>query len=116
MRRYAEKYRSVYNAKCASIRSQVFAHNVVIDRDAVQKLFSKTTYRDIARILAFVEGLYNAMYQLLYNGRSVPLRLGKLNRLPDSIIQQNVNKTSYIGFTVYDSAKKFLNQLKGESS
>lgn len=106
--RYAKKYKSVYETRCREIRSQVFAHNVVTKPDKVNGLFAKTNYRHLARLLAFVDSVHKLLTELFYNGRLGHLRLGRPNRLPDSLLKGDWVPATYIGFQMMEACNGFL--------
>jgi hypothetical protein len=106
--RYAKKYTMVYDRRCREIRSKVFAHNIITEADKVSKLFANTSYRDLARILVFVDSLCKVLFALLYNGRLLNLRLGRPNRVPDAIVNGDETTAMYLGFQMIAACKGFM--------
>ena len=66
--------KSIYITNYRDIRHKIYAHKEVSDAEDTQKLFSKTNIRELQRVFVFVNALYEALWQLLYNGRKPVLR------------------------------------------
>jgi hypothetical protein len=74
LRKKIKDYRKIYEANYRDIRHMIYAHKEVSDAEEVQKLFSKTNIRELQRVFVFVNALYEALWQSLYNGRKPVLR------------------------------------------
>jgi len=74
LRAYVHKQRRVYNEKYRDLRRKVFAHKELTDPAAVSALFAKTNIREFQRLLVFFSRLYDALWQLFFNGRKPTLR------------------------------------------
>jgi len=74
LRRKVKDYRNLYEANYRDIRHKIYAHKEVSEAEEVQKLFSKTNIRELQKIFVFINALYEALWQLLYNGRKPDLR------------------------------------------
>jgi hypothetical protein len=74
LRAHVQKQRKIYNDKYRDLRRKVFAHKELTDPVAVSALFAKTNIRELQRLLIFFSRLYDALWQLLFNGRKPTLR------------------------------------------
>jgi hypothetical protein len=74
LRKKVNDHRKIYEANYRDIRHKIYAHKEVSDAEEVQKLFSKTNIQELQRVFVFVNALYEALWQLLYNGRKPTLR------------------------------------------
>lgn len=74
LRKKVKDYRKIYEANYRDIRRKIYAHKEIIDPADVQKLFSKTNIRELQRVFVFVNALYEAIWQMLHNGRKLVLR------------------------------------------
>jgi hypothetical protein len=74
LRKKVKEFRKIYETNYKDIRHKIYAHKEISDVEEVQKLFSKTNIRELQRVFVFVNALYEAMWQLLYNGRKPVLR------------------------------------------
>ena len=74
LRKKVKEFRKIYETNYRGIRHKIYAHKEVSDAEEVQKLFSKTNIRELQRVFVFVNALYEALWQLLYNGRKPVLR------------------------------------------
>lgn len=74
LRKKVKEYRKIYTSNYRDIRHKIYAHKKVSDSEEVQKLFSKTNIRELQKIFVFVNALYEALWQLFYNGRKPVLR------------------------------------------
>ncbi len=69
LRAHVRKHRKLYEGKYRELRHKFFAHKEVGERPAVDALFAKTNIREVQRMLAFLGSLYEALWQLFFNGR-----------------------------------------------
>ena len=74
LRKKVREYRKIYNNNYRDIRHKIYAHKQITDTEEVQKLFSKTNIRELQKVFVFVNALYEALWQLFYNGRKPVLR------------------------------------------
>jgi hypothetical protein len=74
LRAYVHKQRKVYNDKYRDLRRKVFAHKELTDPAAVSALFARTNVRELQRLIVFFSRLYDALWQLFFNGRKPTLR------------------------------------------
>jgi len=74
LRAHVQKHRKTYDEKYRDLRRKVFAHNELTDPAAVSALFEKTNIRELQRLLVFFGCLYEALWQLFFNGRKPTLR------------------------------------------
>lgn len=87
IRSYIHKHRRIYETKYRSLRDKVFAHREVSDEAEFAELFGKTNIRELQRLWAFFGSLYEALWQLYFNGRKPvlqPLRYSvkRIRKLP----------------------------------
>ncbi|NOR42081.1 MAG: hypothetical protein GQ572_02005 [Gammaproteobacteria bacterium] len=74
LRKKINIYRKIYKSNYKDIRHKIYAHKQVTDAEDVQKLFSKTNFRELQKVFVFVNALYEALWQLYNNGRKPVLR------------------------------------------
>ena len=67
------KWRRIYEKNYRDLRHKVFAHKVA-DRDETVALFGKTNIRELQRMFAFLNSLYEALWELFVNGNRLVLR------------------------------------------
>jgi hypothetical protein len=68
LRKHIARKRKVYESKYRDIRHKIHAHKELIGVDA-EALYANTRVREVEQLLAFVQGLQNALWQLFNNGR-----------------------------------------------
>ena len=73
LRKLVAKYRRIYEARYKPIRDKVHAHTELVGQQA-SALHSKTTIREVERLLTFLKRLYEAIWQSLHNGKRPALR------------------------------------------
>lgn len=69
--------RRIYEANYKALRHGVFAHRGPLERADVDALFAKTNIRELQQLLVFLNRLYEALWQLLFNGIKPTLRPGR---------------------------------------
>ena len=74
LRAHVRKRRKIYETNYRDLRHKVFAHKELTDPVAVAALFAKTNIRELQRILVFLSSLYDALWQLYFNGRKPAIR------------------------------------------
>ena len=74
LRKYVNKYRTIYKDKYRDIRRKVYAHKELSKREDVQKLYSKTNIREMQKLIIFLNRLYVALWELFHNGHKPTLR------------------------------------------
>jgi hypothetical protein len=74
LRAHVLKYRRIYEANYRDIRRRLFAHKEVSSPADIAALFSRTNIRELQKLLAFLGSLYEALWQLYFNGRKPVLR------------------------------------------
>ena len=74
LEKHVEKYRKLYDSSYRKIRNKIFAHKELSEPSQIEKLFKKTNIRELERIFTFLSKLYEALWQLLNNGRKPILR------------------------------------------
>lgn len=74
LEQHVEKYRNIYNRNYRKIRNMVYAHKVLSKESEAQKLFKITNIRELEIIIVFLNKLYEALWQLLFNGIKPILR------------------------------------------
>lgn len=74
LRKKIREFRKIYESNYRDIRHKIYAHKAVSDAEEIQKLFSKTNIRELQKVFVFVNALYEALWELLYNGRKPILR------------------------------------------
>jgi len=73
IRIYIRKRRKIYETNYRDLRHRVFAHKSTSDAESAA-LFAKTNIRELQRVFAFLGSLYEALWELFFNGRRPVLR------------------------------------------
>jgi hypothetical protein len=68
------KWRRIYEANYRDVRHQFFAHKQAAEDPEVAALFSKGTNRELQQLIVFLGSLYQALWELFFNGRKLVLR------------------------------------------
>jgi hypothetical protein len=74
IRGHVRKRRRIYENNYRDIRHKWFAHKEVSDQAEIAVLFGKTNIRELQRLFAFLGSLYEALWELFFNGRKPLLR------------------------------------------
>lgn len=74
LKNYVAKRRKIYEDKYRPLRHMVFAHRAVSNQSEVAELFAKTDRRELRQLLVFLRRLYEALWQLYFNGHKPVLR------------------------------------------
>lgn len=74
LRRHVAAWRKVYERTYRPLRHKVFAHKQLFGPADIKALFAKTKIRELQRLLIFLSRLYEALWELFYNGRKPNLR------------------------------------------
>jgi hypothetical protein len=107
------KHRRVYEAKYKDLRNKWFAHKEVSARADIDALFSRTNIRELQKMLAFLGSLYEALWQLFFNGRKPVLRP---RRYSVKHMRHNPSppwQTSAVQERITHEAEQFLRSIAG---
>lgn len=74
IRAHILKWRRIYENNYRGLRHKVFAHKNVSSPTETAELFGKTNIRELEQMLVFLRSLYEALWQLFFNGRKPVLR------------------------------------------
>lgn len=74
LRKHVANRRKVYEAGFRPIRHKVFAHKQLVEQSEVHVLFANAKIKDLQQLLVFLRRLYEALWQLFFNGRKPNLR------------------------------------------
>lgn len=113
LRAYVRKHRRIYELKYRELRHKVFAHKGVSSQGDVDALFAKTNIRELQRMLVFLGSLYEALWQLYFNGFKPVLRprrysIERMRRNPTPAW-----RSSAVQETITREAEKFLRAAAG---
>jgi hypothetical protein len=115
IRAHVKKRRRIWETNYSDVRHKVFAHKAISDEEEVAALFAKTNIRELQRLFAFLESLYEALWQLFVNGRKPVLRplrysVKRIRALPSpNGLQKTVQEK------VTHEAEQFLKRAAGVS-
>jgi hypothetical protein len=112
LRAHVRKWRAIYEANYRPIRHQVFAHRSVSDEEATAALFAKTNIREMERLITSLASLYEALWELFYNGRKPVLRpqrysVKRMTRRPSARGPRHVQER------ITQEARAFLRSVAG---
>jgi hypothetical protein len=68
---------AIYDSKYRDIRHKIYAHRTVSTQAEMDALFAKTNIRELQRMLALLNELQVALWELFVNGRRPILRRGR---------------------------------------
>jgi hypothetical protein len=90
LKSYVAKRRKIYEKNYQPLRHKVFAHREISNQAEVIELFSNTNIRELQQLLIFLRKLYEALWQLYFNGRkpllgSARFSVQRMLDLPSSI-------------------------------
>ncbi|MHB8471717.1 MAG: AbiU2 domain-containing protein [Gammaproteobacteria bacterium] len=74
LKQHVSKRRKIYEEKYRPLRHKVFAHRGVTTSTQVGELFAKTNLRELQQLFVFFGRLYEALWQLYFNGNKPTLR------------------------------------------
>jgi hypothetical protein len=74
LKRYVAERRRLYQSNYRDLRHLVFAHRSQTDEAQREALFARINIRELQKILAFLARLYEALWQLHFNGAKPTLR------------------------------------------
>ena len=74
LKKHVAKRRKIYEQNYRPIRHMVIAHRAVTTRAEVSELFANTNLRELRQLLVFLGRLYEALWQLYFNGHKPMLR------------------------------------------
>lgn len=74
LKRQVALKRKIYEENYRPLRHKVFAHRGVTTSEQVNELFNKTNLRELRQLLVFLGRLYEALWQLYFNGHKPTLR------------------------------------------
>ena len=114
LRRLAQrvnKHRATFEMRYKPLRDKIYAHKV-LDGEAARVLYSKTRVGELQNLLLFLVGLYNVLWELLYNGRQP-----KFRRYRKSAAAMRAKPTpkwhsAEVHETIFREARDFFAQLK----
>lgn len=74
LRAHVRKARRVYEARYRELRHKVFAHRVAHGPDEVAPIAAKANINELKRLISSLLSLYEALFELFWNGRQPILR------------------------------------------
>lgn len=80
LRGHVKKHRQLYEKSYKTLRDKHFAHTEIADEADIENAFSKTSKREIERMLLFLIRLHDSLWHLYMNGHRPTLRT-----LPSSV-------------------------------
>lgn len=105
LRRKVAEQRSIYEARYRDIRDKIFAHKELSDPIVTNALFEKTNIEEMKGIFAFLHSLNDALWELLFNGRTPELRTVEFTLPPLSTL---AGRSSKPGETIARELTTFL--------
>jgi hypothetical protein len=73
LRKLVAKNRKIYEERYEDIRHS-FAHKLTADPGELHAMFAKTNVRELQRLVTFLGSLFDALWELFYNGRKPVVR------------------------------------------
>ncbi|MCC6989682.1 MAG: hypothetical protein IT181_11825 [Acidobacteria bacterium] len=74
LRAHVKRHRRLYENSYKTLRDKYFAHTEIADETDVENMFSKTSKREIERLLLFLIRFYESLWHLYMNGHRPTLR------------------------------------------
>jgi AbiU2 len=75
LRRKIAKWRGIYEEKYRDVRHKVFAHKQTATTEDANKLLRKANVEELKSLLAFLDALYSAFWELFHNGREPAIKV-----------------------------------------
>ncbi len=113
LRAHVCKHRKVYESKYRDLRRKFFAHRELSDRSEIDALFGKTNIRELQRMLAFLGSLYEALWQLFFNGRKPVLRPQRYSVKRMRHIPSPARRSTAVQERITHEAEQFLRNAAG---
>jgi hypothetical protein len=93
LKTHVRKRRKIYESNYRELRHKVFAHRALTDQAAISALYARTNIRELQRLVTFLSSLYEALWQLFFNGRKPTLRpqrysLKRIRDLPSPTVRR----------------------------
>ena len=74
LRALVKKNRTIYEVRYRDIRRTWFAHKELSDPEEIGELFAKTNINELQKLVTFTGSLYDALWELYFNGRKPIVR------------------------------------------
>jgi hypothetical protein len=74
LKRQVSLRRKTYEDKYRPLRHKLYAHRGAMSAEQVSQLFARTNLRELRQLLVFLGRLYQALWQLYFNGHKIALR------------------------------------------
>jgi len=113
LRAQVDKHRKVYVEKYRDLRHRLFAHREVSAKADIDALFAKTNIRELQKMLAFLGSLYEALWQLFFNGRKPVLRRRRYSVKQMRHSPSPPWRTSAVQERITHEAERFLRSIAG---
>ncbi len=110
---YVCKWSGVYRANYQPIRDKVFAHRERIDSAKKSQLFAQTSYVELEKLFAFLDAVYEALWNLYNNGTKPVIRYRR-HSLVQIFSQKATGQVSLIAGerVALDTKEFFEHQIK----
>ena len=69
-----DEHKAIYNKTHKALRNKIFAHKDIQSNATVHELFARTNIREWQTVTLFLQTVYNAVWQLYFNGMRLDLR------------------------------------------
>lgn len=108
LRKHVRKWRGVYATNYKNIRHRVYAHRERITLDEKAELFGRTSYEELEKLLAFLDALHEALWQLYNNGRKPVIRYRRRSIVEMLSIEAVGRRGTTAGERIARDTKQFL--------
>jgi hypothetical protein len=105
LRAHVKKWRRIYENTYRDVRHKWFAHKEISDPAS---LFQKGSIRELQRLFAFLGSLYNALWQLFFNGLKPVLRPRRYSVIQIRRMPAPTWKRGAVQETITREAEQFL--------
>lgn len=112
-KKFIARQRKIYEEFFRPIRHQ-FGHKKLYDKKEIESLFSKVQIRELEKFCLKLKGIYDALWQLYYNGRGplLPIKCGRYSTKNILKNRHRRNNSEPPNIQFVDEAKVALNLLK----
>jgi hypothetical protein len=69
-----DEHKAIYDEKIKPLRNKIFAHKDIQSNAKIHELFARTNIREWQTVTLFLQSIYNALWQLYFNGMKLNLQ------------------------------------------
>jgi len=111
LKKYVNQYRKVYFKKYHDIRNKVHAHKELSTREDIQALYEQTSFKELEKMLIFLNKIHSVLWQSFNNGIKPMLR--PMRYSTGSMIKEGtpLGQSRHAQERIVEDTKKFMESL-----